>query len=236
MTLSPRLRQLMLLAGLVLSLLGFEEVADDVFRDVPEGDLEAVLLDERVAAWFRGIRSPAMTQAMTDLTALGSVSVLLLVAVAVAGLLVMLRRWQGVFQVLVLGVGAGLIPALLKRLFDRPRPELADHLARVTDLSFPSGHTFGATAIYLFLLLYALRHIPGWPARLGWAAFAGLLVALVAVSRLYLGVHHATDVLGGLAAGAAWAFAVALATEVYASHGIRQKKRGQQLPPRKAGP
>src|SRR5690606_4465355 len=182
-------RGFVLLVFTILSVLAFEEVADDVFHDIPEGDLEAEIFDDGVAGWFGAVRSPRMTQVMTELTALGSVSVLAVLALAVAGILAMRRDRRGLLQLVIVAGGALLIPAGLKHLFDRPRPDVVDHLVTVSDLSFPSGHAFGATAIYLFVLLYCLTYLVR-PLHQGfWILFTVTLVALVGFSRIYLGVH-----------------------------------------------
>lgn len=105
-------------------------------------------------------------------------------------------------------------PWLLKPLFGRARPDVTGQLVGVTDLSFPSGHAFGATAIYLFLLLYGLTLLSRPLHQIFWIAFVAILIGLVGISRIYLGVHHATDVFGGIAAGAAWAFSIAFVFEL----------------------
>ena len=74
-------------------------------------------------------------------------------------------------------------------------------LAHATGLSFPSGHAASAMAVYGFLAILLLRSPAG--RGFGWAAASamGLLIAAIALSRLVLGVHYASDVLGGLLAG-----------------------------------
>jgi undecaprenyl-diphosphatase len=217
-----------LLIGLLLSVLAFEEVADDVFQDIPAGDLDAQRLDAAAAAWFKALRGPALTQAMIDLTALGSVSVLVVVSILVLGALAIARDGFRTLHFVAVGLGAMVIPSLLKALFDRPRPEFADRLVMVGELSFPSGHAFGATAIYLFIALWAWhwRLPPGgrWCA----CAFALLLIACVGLSRIYLGVHYTTDVMAGTAAGAAWALLVGI---VFLLIERRQPHPAGKLPP-----
>lgn len=208
-----RTRTAVFLILTILALLAFEEVADDVFQDVPAGDLEALDLDRSVAAWMRAARSPRLTQSMTDITALGSVSVLVAVFVGVVGILLLRRDGRSLLNFLVVGAGALFIPRVLKIVFDRPRPDFAERLVWVTDLSFPSGHAFGAAAIYAFLVIYAFTHLRGALERTFAAGFAMALIVLVGFSRIYLGAHHTTDVLGGLAAGLAWTFAVAFLFE-----------------------
>lgn len=89
----------------------------------------------------------------------------------------------------------------LKLGFARPRPQLVPHLDYVgASLSYPSGHATSAAVVYLLLaLVLPSRHRPAW---LGLAA---VLSALTGLSRIMLGVHYASDVIGGWMLGAAFA-------------------------------
>lgn len=199
-----------LLVSLALALLGFEEVVDDVFRDVPAGDLEAQQLDAAASAWIVAMRSPALTQVMVDLSALGSVSVLTTVSVLILGVLHFAGNRARAIHFVIVGLGAAFIPPVLKAFFSRERPNLADRLVQVGDLSFPSGHAFGAASIYLFVAIWAWSWKLPASARLATSLCATLLIAAVGVSRIYLGVHYTTDVMAGVAAGAAWALLMAV--------------------------
>ena len=104
----------------------------------------------------------------------------------------------------------GVINGVVKILVDRPRPEFDDPITHAFGKSFPSGHAMSATVGYGTLLLAFLPLIPSrWRRRtvVGYV----LLVLLIAASRLGLGVHYLSDVLGGIVLGAAW-LCVAVAT------------------------
>lgn len=100
--------------------------------------------------------------------------------------------------------GAATVNALLKLVFARPRPMVFVPLVMETDYSFPSGHVAAAMAFYglLALLLWRRR-------RWGWAVVCALWVVAVGVSRIYLGVHYPSDVLGSLTFGLLWLAAIA---------------------------
>lgn len=190
---------------------GFIEIAEDVFLDPIQGDFEANELDRALTSFVVQYRSPYLTQAMTDITALGSISVIFVFCVIVGALLFALKDRIGIFQLFVTVIGAGLWSAGLKMLFGRERPDLADHLVHVSDLSFPSGHSFGAAAVYTVLAFLAARHLRNVRHEVFAYVLAGVIIALVGISRIYLGVHYPTDVMAGICAGSAWTFLVSSA-------------------------
>ena len=109
-------------------------------------------------------------------------------------------------MVVLATAGAMLLNVLLKFAIDRPRPDATlIHLISGTRFaSFPSGHTMGAVATLGSMLLVAQRlGVPVWALWLGWL-MSGLVTAGIGLSRIYLGAHFASDVLGGLLASAAW--------------------------------
>ena len=164
-----------------------------------------------------------MLDAMRDITALGGVTVLSMVsALAIAFLLTRGRVKQASYTMLATGGGA-LMGKLLKTLFARERPEVVPHLVEVTSLSFPSGHSMNSAIIYLTLAVMISRSFDERRARIFTIGTAALLVLAIGFSRLYLGVHYPTDVLGGWTVGASWALAMGLiATRLQERHQIEE--------------
>lgn len=199
-----RLRFWLMLAGVFLSVFAFAEVVDDVFDDPKEGDYESHYFDKSIAQFLSGFRTDPLNQVMTDITALGSVTVILMLALIFISVLASFRDWKGIAFISVVLAGGGLWPLFLKTYFSRVRPDQADWLVKVSDLSFPSGHSFGAAAAYIGLAYYASRYARSWSHELFFFLLGGVLAVLVGVSRIYLGVHFPTDVLAGLAGGVAW--------------------------------
>lgn len=151
------------------------------------------------------IGPPWLTKVMTDLTALGGTTVLSLITVLVLVYLLLRGAYRTAVFVTVSVLGGWLLSSGLKLGVARPRPDLVPHLVEVYDLSFPSGHAMLSAITYLTLgaLLSRLETRPAL--RLFFPVVAFLLTFGIGFSRVYLGVHYPTDVLGGWAAGMAWA-------------------------------
>ncbi len=194
------------LGVIALGLLGFAELADEVFERETHGFDAAVLTFLRMPEDTSTPIGPAwLLNAMTDITALGGYAVLTLVTLA--AVLYRVARNDGFTAVLIasaIGTGA-LLGNLLKLGFDRPRPDIVEHLTHATSSSFPSGHATLAAVTYLTLGALIARGQPSHSIKalvLGGAIFITILVGF---SRVYLGVHWPTDVLAGWCLGAAWA-------------------------------
>jgi undecaprenyl-diphosphatase len=124
------------------------------------------------------------------------------------------KRHRLVAYLVLTGLGGGAVDTAVKVLVSRDRPRLEDPVATAWGMSFPSGHAFTSTAMYGALLLV---FIPAIPKR--WRPFAigayVTLVAAIAFSRLALGVHFLSDVIGGIVLGAAWLIAATAAFSIW---------------------
>lgn len=160
--------------------------------------------DLALAAWLHAHAFPALTQAMLFVTYFHSTLAIGAMSAAVAVILWRERRRDWLVT-LVLAVPAGaVINVGLKHLFARARPTFDDPLLTLTTFSFPSGHVAGATLFYGFLAAYLLQGVEERAARAAFIAVAASLVILVAFSRVYLGVHYLTDVIGAAAWSLGW--------------------------------
>jgi len=151
--------------------------------------------------WVR--RSPSLVSGLKALTFFGSPPWLWLLVAPAA--LFTWRRHHARLAVflLVTTAGGGLLDTIVKVAVDRPRPSLVDPVATAHGKSFPSGHSMSSTIVYGALLLVFLPVLSRRmrPVLIG-AAMA--LVGAIGFSRLALGVHYISDVLGGYVLGMAW--------------------------------
>jgi undecaprenyl-diphosphatase len=148
-------------------------------------------------AWLEG--------ALLDLTALGGSTVLGLVIFAVVGFLLLQTRYRTALVVALTSISGELVSTLLKQAFNRPRPSVVPHLRDVYTMSFPSGHAMESAIVYLTLGAILMRATESRLTKLYCLGMAMLLTLLVGISRVYLGVHYPTDVIGGWMIGFVWA-------------------------------
>jgi len=136
-------------------------------------------------------------------TWLGSNGVLWTVIGAATVILAIRRRWRLAAYLLVTGAGALILDPLLKSLVGRLRPVVAHPIAHGTGNSFPSGHSLGSIVCYGAILLVFLPAARGrW--RTAFITVIITLIALIGISRILLGVHYLSDVLGAWAVGITW--------------------------------
>jgi undecaprenyl-diphosphatase len=155
----------------------------------------------------------AIVRLVRVVTWLGSDGVLWTVVGVLALVLAIRRRWRLAGYLVVTSAGALVLDPVLKDLVGRLRPTVAHPIAHGTGNSFPSGHSLGSIVCYGAILLVFLPAASGrWRTAFKSAVIA--LVALIGASRLLLGVHYVSDVVGGWAIGVAWIGLTAYAFEV----------------------
>ena len=207
---------------------GMVELVDEVF----EGETREV--DERLIMAMRSADDPGdplgpgwFEEGMRDLTALGSMAVLLLLSATVAGFLGLRGQWHSVW-LLVGSLAGGLgLTLLLKDYFGRPRPELVPHLHDVITASFPSGHALLAAVFYLTLGALLARFVVERRVKIYMVGVGVGITGVVGVSRVYMGVHYPTDVLAGWTLGLMWAVACWLVARQLQRTGAVEKPEEQ---------
>jgi undecaprenyl-diphosphatase len=156
---------------------------------------------------------PALVSVVKAVTWLGSTGVLWVVIGISAIVLAIRKRWRLAIYMIVTGVGAQVLDPILKSLVGRLRPVVAHPVAYGQGNSFPSGHSLGSIICYGAVFLVFLPAFRGrW--RTAFITVITALVVVIGVSRILLGVHFLSDVLGAWAVGIVWLGVTATAFEL----------------------
>jgi len=158
--------------------------------------------DEAVRAAVHSAATTGLTRFMQLVTLLGSQAVMIGLPLCAAAALFARGDWRRATFMLIVWGGAEMLEFGLKLLFHRPRPEAFFDTPLPQSFSFPSGHALLSLSVYGALAWLA----GGWPARIA----AIVLALVIGASRVYLGVHYATDVIAGYLVGAVWLEAAAV--------------------------
>ncbi|MEO8201088.1 MAG: phosphatase PAP2 family protein [Gemmatimonadota bacterium] len=162
------------------------------------------VLDSAVLTSVVQWRGPFLTRLMQAITWLGSGQAEFPFVFAFVGFLVWRNRRRDALEYFGWCLGGWVCYALLKTIIHRARPHLVERLSGGGWYSFPSGHAMLGPIIYVFAVMLILPSIERRSTRILLLGLSWLLVVLIAFSRVYLGVHYPTDVIGGLLAGFAW--------------------------------
>ncbi len=189
--------------GLLVAVLGavlFSAILEEVLDSA-----SLVQWDVARSAAFHDRQTPAGVDIFYLITQLGSP-----VTVTAMGAVVVAMLWRRRRRTLILACvaawgGEALLNQAIKHLVHRTRPPFGAAYLHGASFSFPSGHSMGATVAYGMVAYLLIRHVerrslPPWLIVTG----AATTIVLVSFSRLYLGVHYPSDVLGGIAVGVAW--------------------------------
>lgn len=187
-----------LFVGLLLPLWGFAELAEEVHEK------EAFFYDELLLLKARASATPGLDQWFLGASAAGYQYGVIPIDILVVLVLLWIRRWREASFAAAAFVGSALLNLATKQVFQRNRPALWESLAPETTFSFPSGHAMGAMTLAMTAILLS------WHTRWRWLVLvlAVMFVLQVGASRIYLGVHYPSDILGGWLAGMAWVVGV----------------------------
>jgi undecaprenyl-diphosphatase len=192
----------------------FLGVLEDVVSEDP-----LVRADSALYALLQGLRSPFGDVILIAVTELGDNLVVISVAIAVLIWFVLQRAWWTAAYWISAVALASAFNSLIRMALSRVRP-MEDLYVGMSQFSFPSGHATVNFVMYGFLAFLVARELrPAWSMAV--VAFLSSLVALIAVSRLYLGAHWLSDVVGGLAFGAAWIVVLGTAYHYHRRETIR---------------
>jgi undecaprenyl-diphosphatase len=177
--------------------------------EVMEGDTQG--FDVQIVQAMRNPANPSLPVgpqwlqwSMVDVTALGGPTILGLVLAAVVGFLLLQTRYHTALFVAATTTSGEILSYILKHTFNRARPSVVPNL-RIMSPSFPSGHAMESAIVYLTLGAVLMRVAETRLTKIYLMGVAVLLTTLVGISRVYLGVHYPTDVVGGWIVGLVWA-------------------------------
>ncbi|KIL43198.1 phosphatase PAP2 family protein [Jeotgalibacillus campisalis] len=177
----------------------FSELGEEVLEN------EMFMIDRYAADFAESLATPGVTTFFAWITELGSVWALTLgsiIMLVVLWVFYQRKKWRIVYFVIAMG-GVTLLIAGLKAAFSRDRPNIIDAYDG-TGYSFPSGHSTAPIVFYGFIIYLVMRSKLNALAKWLINIFLGILILLIAFSRLPLGVHYFTDVIGGLSLGLTW--------------------------------
>jgi membrane protein DedA with SNARE-associated domain/membrane-associated phospholipid phosphatase len=170
---------------------------------------EMALVDPKVTSWVVGHRMSALTVVLNVLTWLGSIGVIVPLGLALGGWFLLRRRdWRPLAMLAVTVGGAVATFHIVKPIVGRPRPPASLWIGHYTGAAFPSGHATQAVSFYAMAAILVATRASIRRRALTWA-LAAAVVLIVGFSRLYLGAHWLTDVLGGYAIAVTWVALVA---------------------------
>ena len=226
---------LTLAIGAVLAV-SLTAVFAEVYESVVEADGVAGL-DHPLLDGAKTFRSPGLDLLVTAYTDIGGTIGMPVLALAImVGLALRRRSWTPVILMLVAGLGSLLMTVAGKKLVGRTRPDLADAVPPYEySASFPSGHSLNAAVIAGIVAYLIILRLKSARARILTGVAAAVFAATMGLSRVYLGHHWFTDVLGAWALGAAWLALVITAHRLYLTtrvHPVQGQGQGQGM----AGP
>ena len=184
----------------------FVSIAGEVVEGDTQGFDRDILLSLRSAGDPSDPIGPRWLEELgRDVTALGGTGILIMLTTFV-GIYLWISGKRRSMVMVVAAIASGFaMSQILKRSFDRPRPDLVPHGDYVYTASFPSGHAMMSAVTYLTIGILLARVEPRQRVRAFLIGIAVFLTVIIGVSRVYLGVHWPSDVLAGWTAGAAWA-------------------------------
>ncbi|WP_424765540.1 phosphatase PAP2 family protein [Paenibacillus sp. sgz302251] len=181
------------------------------------------LFDNQIVDVIRSLNSPNVTVVMKGFTTAGSgVYVTIITILIVLTLVIIGYRREMIFFVGVI-LCSSLLNYLLKQIFHRARPDI-HRIINAAGYSFPSGHSMSAFTLYSLTIYFLWKH-----ARRAWTRIAIVIIGLtmilmIGISRIYLGVHYPSDIIGGYLISGAWLVASISWYEHYLEERWRSKK------------
>ncbi|HEY4130452.1 MAG TPA: phosphatase PAP2 family protein [Gemmatimonadaceae bacterium] len=211
----------------------FSELAERVRKGTTQP------FDDAVMHWIGAHQNKLVQQAMLEVTALGTGTVVAMIVFITALFLWLNQHKHSAGLLLVATFGGIILDNLLKIGFNRPRPHIFQWGTYAASSSFPSGHAMSSVIVYGTVAYLAARLQRNARSRWLTLTFAAVIILWICASRMYLGVHYPSDILAGLIIGLAWAgfcMATLEAIQLYAKRNAPQLLKDEAPAPQGASP
>ncbi len=168
------------------------------------GNTKIQNFDNTIISLVQGLEVPLLTTIMKFFTVIGNTIPIVIITIMVMIVLYIFlgHRRELIFLVCVM-IGSALLNTLLKLIFQRARPDI-NRIIEVKGYSFPSGHSMAAFTLYGVIAFLIWKHIPTAIGRVAIIIMSVLFITFIGISRIYLGVHYPSDILGGYLMSACW--------------------------------
>lgn len=168
-------------------------------------------IDAAIRHWVQMLHDDAFVRLATFITSMANVETVIAVTLVAAGLLWAQAPRPHLAGLVISVIGSQAATYMAKYAIGRERPQFESFASAATP-SFPSAHASAAVAAYGFIVYVIVRRLPAGRARFEVTYWGSLFIVLIAASRIVLGVHYASDVLGGLLLGLFWLLAGCIAS------------------------
>lgn len=182
----------------VVSIIGFSLISLLI------SDQKIIQFDRAIINSVQGLESTFLTKVMKFFTFIGSAPFVIMLSLLLLFFLykVLHHRFELILFVAAIA-GSAILNGILKHLFQRVRPDF-HRLINIEGYSFPSGHAMNAFTVYSIISFLLWRHIPSKLGRVMLILFSIVMILTIGVSRIYLGVHYPSDIVGGYFASGFW--------------------------------
>ncbi|WP_438349602.1 phosphatase PAP2 family protein [Paenibacillus sp. FA6] len=168
------------------------------------GNARVLNFDQTIISYVQGRESPLLTTILTFFTDIGSgVSISIITIIVMIVLYKFLGHRRELMFLAWVVIGSALLNMLLKLLFQRARPTL-HRIVDANGYSFPSGHSMAAFSLYAAIAFLVWKHVPNAIGRMFIIILSSIFILTIGVSRIYLGVHYPSDIIGGYLMSACW--------------------------------
>ena len=168
------------------------------------GNQSITRFDTSIIGVVQGWEKPWLTTVLKGFTWVGSgFGVTPISMIGFIVLYYVIRRRQQAFFLIITVAGSIILNFVLKHYFIRERPEI-HRIMDAKGYSFPSGHAMMAMALYAIIVFFFWHHVKTTGNRIILVLFAAFMIIIIGMSRIYLGVHYPSDIIGGYAASGLW--------------------------------